>query len=257
VRPWEVPRFHSKPALPAKIIMNDALREYARTVAYIPARLGSVRVARKNLRHLAGRPLVTHVTRTASTSRLLDLVYLNTESQAIAATVAGTGVQVYLRDPALAAASTSTDEILYDFAKAVPCETIVVINPTAPLLSAETIDRAVRAYHDDPSATLFTTTAMSRHLVFKGDPINFNPRGRSPRTQDLEPFEFINFIIFVIARAKVVAEYEKNGHCLYAAPISFLRMSGLECHDIDDEEDFQVAEALMQPHRGARYATAA
>ncbi|MCE9606507.1 MAG: NTP transferase domain-containing protein [Planctomycetia bacterium] len=225
--------------------MHHSLPQSSKVVAYIPARLGSVRVAAKNLRLLAGRPLVTYVAHTALQAATLDQVYVNTESRDIAAAVAPTGVRVYRRDPALAIDSTSTDEILYDFAKAVDCETIVVINPTAPFLRAETIDQAVRAYRSNPHGTLFSTTAMRRHLVFDRAPLNFAAEGKSPRTQDLKPFEFINFIIFITAREQVISKYEQHGYCLYSPPLSFFHMSGIECHDIDDEDDFRMAEALL------------
>jgi CMP-N-acetylneuraminic acid synthetase len=219
----------------------------ADTVAYIPARLGSERVPKKNLRNLDGRPLVTHVARTALQSSMLDRVYLNTESAEIATAAAATGIDIYMRDPRLAAGPVSTDEILYDFARATPCRTIVVINPTAPFLTATTIDRVVTASEGtEPDATVFTTTRLHKHLVVDDQPVNFSTSGRSPRTQDLKPFEYINFIIFTISRDKVLMQYEQCGYCLYVPPLVFVPMSGLECHDIDEEDDFLIAEAMMR-----------
>jgi CMP-N,N'-diacetyllegionaminic acid synthase len=226
--------------------MSPASRS-ADTVAYIPARLGSERVPKKNLRHLGGRPLVTHVAETALQSSGLDRVYLNTESSEIAAAAASTGIEIYMRDPRLAAAPVSTDEILYDFAQATPCRTIVVINPTAPFLTTTTIDRVVTVSEDaGAEATVFTTTRLHKHLVVDDEPVNFSTSGRSPRTQDLKPFDYINVIIFTIYRDKVLTQYEQRGFCLYVPPLVFVPMSGLECHDIDEEDDFLVAEAMLR-----------
>jgi CMP-N,N'-diacetyllegionaminic acid synthase len=215
-------------------------------VAYIPARLGSERVLRKNLRPLAGQPLITYAARTALRCPSLDRVYVNTESTEIAAAAALTGVATYMRHPSLAASPVATDEILYDFAKSIDCRTIVVINPTAPFLKSETIQRVLAAFADangDP--TVFTTTRMRRHLIMDDAPRNFEIAGKSPRTQDLTPFDYINFIVFAIARSKVLSQYERRGYCLYAPSLSFVPMAGLECHDIDDEDDFLIAEAIM------------
>ena len=218
----------------------------ADTVAYIPARLNSERVPRKNLRLLGASPLINYVTRTALRASSIDRVYVNTESPEIAAVVETTGADIYMRAPGLAAPSVTTDEILYDFAKSIDCVTLVVVNPTAPFLRAETIDHVVSTFRDGPSdATLFTTTRLRKHLVLDGRPSNFNASGRSPRTQDLKAFEYINFIIFVMPRSKVVDEYERKGHCLYTPPLAFYPMSGLECHDIDEEHDFHLAEAIL------------
>jgi CMP-N-acetylneuraminic acid synthetase len=217
------------------------------TVAYIPARLASERVPRKNLRHLGGHPLVSHVARTALQSPMLDRVYLNTESSEISAAAAPTRIKIYARDPLLAESAVTTDEILYDFAKSISCRTIVVINPTAPFVTLATIHRVLaESAAAGPDASVFTTTRLRKHLIVAGRPVNFATSIRSPRTQDLEPFDYINFIVFTISRHKVLSQYEQRGYCLYVPPLAFVPMSGLECHDIDDEDDFLIADALMR-----------
>jgi N-acylneuraminate cytidylyltransferase len=208
--------------------------------------MGSERVPRKNLRLLGGQPLVCHVSRTALRAPSLDRVFVNTESSEIATVAESTGVEIYMRRPHLAASSVTTDEILYDFAKAIPSRAIAVINPTAPFVTAKTINQVMAVFHaGDADATLFTTTQMRKHLVVDGMPANFKPSWRSPRTQDLPPFAYINFVMFVIARVKVIGQYERRGYCLWSPPLAFFPISGREAHDIDDENDFAVAEAML------------
>jgi CMP-N-acetylneuraminic acid synthetase len=77
-----------------------------------------------------------------------------------------------------------------------------------------------------------------------GQPCNFSFFGRSPRTQDLPALEYINFIMLVVPRVKVVTQYERYGYCLYIPPLAFFPMSGIECLDIDEEDDFVLAEAI-------------
>ena len=216
------------------------------TVAYIPARLASERVPRKNLRLLGADPLVSYVSKAALRARLIDRVFVNTESTDIAAVAKAIGVEVYLRAAGLAAGPVATDQILYDFAKAIDCQTLVVINPTAPFLKPETIDLVLSKFRDSPSdTTLFTTTALRKHFVMDGRPCNFSFFERSPRTQDLPMLEYINFIMFVVPRAKVISQYERNGYCLYVPPLGFYPMSGIECLDIDEEDDFVLAQAVQ------------
>ena len=109
------------------------------TVAYIPARLASERVPRKNLRLLGDNPLISYASKSALRASSIDRVYVNTESSEIAAIAKTIGVGVYLRAARLAAGPVTTDEILYDFAKTIDCRTLVVINPTAPFLKPKTI----------------------------------------------------------------------------------------------------------------------
>jgi len=215
------------------------------TVAYIPARLASERVPRKNLRLLGDNPLISYASKSALRASSIDRVYVNTESSEIAAIAKKIGVGVYLRAARLAAGPVTTDEILYDFAKTIDCRTLVVINPTAPFLKTKTIDLVLSKFRKSPSdTTLFTTTAMRKHFVMEGQPCNFSFFGRSPRTQDLTALEYINFIMLVVPRVKVIAQYERNGYCLYIPPLAFFPMCGIECLDIDEEDDFVLAEAI-------------
>jgi CMP-N-acetylneuraminic acid synthetase len=215
------------------------------TVAYIPARLASERVPRKNLRLLGDYPLISYVSKAALRASSIDRVYVNTESSEIAAAAKTIGVEVYWRAARLAAGPVTTDEILYDFAKAIDCRTLVVINPTAPFLKPETIDRVLSRFRNSPSdTTLFTTTVLRKHFVMGGQPCNFSFCARSPRTQDLTALEYINFIMLVVPRAKAITQYERSGYCLYIPPLVFFPMSGIECLDIDEEDDFVLAETI-------------
>ena len=81
------------------------------TVAYIPARLASERVPRKNLRLLGDYPLISYVSKAALRASSIDRVYVNTESSEIAAVAKTTGVEVYWRAARLAAGPVTTDEI--------------------------------------------------------------------------------------------------------------------------------------------------
>jgi len=212
--------------------------------AYIPARKGSVRVPVKNLRMLAGKPLLHYVLETVAKVGNLDKAYLNTESDEIAS-AAENLCDVYVRSPELAISSTKTDEILYDFAKNIDCKSIAVINPTAPFVTSQTIESAIDLHLSRGRDTVFTTTAHKKHLIYDGQPVNFPLNQLSPRTQELQEFQYINFITFIIETQRVISNYEKKGYCLYEAPIHFFPMTGIECHDIDDEDDFLMAEALI------------
>ncbi|SCX27173.1 N-acylneuraminate cytidylyltransferase [Agrobacterium sp. DSM 25558] len=217
-------------------------------VAYVPARRGSVRVAVKNLRVLGDRPLLHYVLNTLKNVKNLDRAYVNTESSEIASSAQGL-CDIYIRPAELATSSTKTDEILYDFAKNVPSRSVAVVNPTAPFLSETTIERAVNLHLERNRETIFTTTLQRKHLIYGGQPVNFPINTLSPRTQELKPFEYINFIIFVIDSQRLIKNYEEKGFCLYEAPLNFMPMDGIECHDIDDEIDFQIAEALIERNK--------
>jgi N-acylneuraminate cytidylyltransferase len=82
------------------------------TVAYIPARLASERVPRKNLRLLGDNPLISYASKSALRASSIDRVYVNTESSEIAAIAKKIGVGVYLRAARLAAGPVTTDDLI-------------------------------------------------------------------------------------------------------------------------------------------------
>jgi len=215
-------------------------------LGYIPARLGSERTKAKNLRLLNGSPLISYAIQTCKNSKRASQFFVNTESQEIARVSRELGMDVYLRDPALAGSQTKTDEIVIDFLRKNPCDAVVLVNPTAPFLKAETIDAAIETFVSTRADALFSTNSLRKHALMKGKPLNFDPSGPSPRTQDLEPIIYINFIICIFKSAAAIENYEANGSFLYKGKTEFMPMTEEQSVDIDYDIDFRMAEALMQ-----------
>ncbi|WP_242077709.1 cytidylyltransferase domain-containing protein [Brevundimonas diminuta] len=211
---------------------------------YIPARLGSLRVPAKNLRLLGGMPLIAHAINTLKRTETISSFCVNTESPIISEVARKYGAAVYDRRPDLAISSTSTDEIIYDYALNSSSDHLLLVNPTAPFLKSESIDSAARQYLKT-GQNLFSSTLTRRHAYYNGEPLNFLPASKSPRTQELTSVEFINFIFIFLNRAKMVSAYENSGSCLYSGDMQLWPLDGLEAWDIDDEFDFQIAQLAI------------
>ncbi|CAN7612009.1 acylneuraminate cytidylyltransferase family protein [Pararhizobium sp. LjRoot235] len=215
-------------------------------LGYIPARLGSERTKAKNLRLLNGAPLISYVIQTCKSSKMISQFFVNTESDEIAHVSRELGMDVYLRDPALAGSQTKTDEIVIDFLRRNPCDAVVLVNPTAPFLKPETIDAAIEMFLSTRADALFSTNTLRKHALMNGIPLNFDPSGPSPRTQDLEPIVYINFIICIFRSATAIEHYERTGSFLYKGKLEFMHMTEEQSVDIDYDIDFRMAEALMR-----------
>lgn len=216
-------------------------------IGYIPARLGSERVARKNLRLLNGTPLLTRAIKTIKSARSLDQCFVNTESAEIANLAKANNIDVYIRDAELANNTTKTDDIVADFVQNIPCDIVVLVNPTAPFLKPQTIDDLVQALQSSESAVgAFTTDSIKRHALFNQTPINFDKNNKSPRTQDLTPIELVNFVVCAFKVLPAMQHYAKHGHFLYQGPILTLPMNTNEAFDIDTEDEFAYAEFKLQ-----------
>lgn len=226
--------------------MTTPPNKISKVLAYIPARLGSVRVRAKNLRLLNNRPLLSYAIETLNQATSFSASFVNTESSEIAAVAKTWGMQAYMRAPNLATSSTKTDEIVYDFLKKNPCDAVALINPTAPFLKTETIDAAVQAFIKNPSDALFSINTIKKHCRFKDQWLNVDPTKPSPRTQDLDPISFINFIICIFDSRNAISQYEKNGNFLYSGNNFFFEIPEEESFDIDYEFEFDIAEAYMK-----------
>jgi CMP-N-acetylneuraminic acid synthetase len=214
-------------------------------IGYIPARLGSERVKLKNLKSINGRPLVSYAIGQVKQVSNVDAFYLNTESEQIADVARELGLPVFLRDPFLARAETLTDDIVVDFVTRFPCDVVLIVNPTAPLLTSETIESFVETFKSTRPDSLFSTTTVRRHAVYDGIPINFDPQKKSPRTQDLKPVQFIDFIMCAFDVPAALANYKEHGSFLYRGKLGFFETPESESADVDTEVDFFVTETLL------------
>ena len=80
----------------------------------------------------------------------------------------------------------------------------------------------------------------------KSKPINFSIEGQHPRSQDLTPVKALNFAVTIWNSKKYIKHYEKKGHAIYTGNIGFYRFEGLSAIDIDWDEDFFLAQMIME-----------
>ena len=124
-------------------------------VALIPARAGSKRVPNKNIRTLAGHPLVAYTISAALQSDIFSAVLVSTDSQSYADLAKYYGAEVpYLRPPELAGDLSPdiewlefTLERLRQDGREYDCFSL--LRPTSPFRLPETIQRAWRAFHNE------------------------------------------------------------------------------------------------------------
>lgn len=170
---------------------------------------------------------------------------MNTDHELISSVAERHKCRVYMRDPSLAVSATSTDEILYDYAVNSTADHILIFNPTAPFVRADTLQAAAKFYLSG-NGSLFSTTTIKKHAIKSGEPINFEFDKRSPRTQELQPIAIINFIFIFVDRKEMISAYERDGFCLYTGSPRYWPIEGIETWDIDDEFDFRLAELALK-----------
>src|SRR5579863_8179754 len=97
----------------------------------IPARGGSKGIPRKNLKLIAGKPMVVWSIEAAKRSKKLDLFVVSTEDKEIAAVSEKAGAEVLWRPTELAQDGTTTSAVLQHIVKQEKPETLVLLQPTS------------------------------------------------------------------------------------------------------------------------------
>lgn len=139
-----------------------------RILGLIPARGASKGLPGKNVRLLAGKPLIAHTVDAARGSRHLDRIILSTDSPAVMSVCAG--VEIPFRRPSPLASDDATTssvithliEWLQKEREPMP-EIIVLLQPTAPLRSADDIDDCLDRLLDSGRESIVSVCEAPRH----------------------------------------------------------------------------------------------
>ncbi len=225
-------------------------------LAIIPARGGSKGVPRKNIRLLAGRPLIHHTIVAARKCQTLHRIVVSTEDAEIAELVAGMGIEVLRRPEDLAQDDTPMVPVIQHALKSLADEgyqsdIVVVLQPTAPLRQAEHIEDclemiAVKGVNSVVSVSpvpahfrpdwQFTLTEGGELQTFSGKDLD----GIQARRQELSMTYTRNGAIYAVRRAAFI-----EGESLLVPPCKAYIMASEDSVNIDTEEDFWLAERYL------------
>lgn len=221
------------------------------TCAIIPARGGSKGIPRKNVRLLAGKPLVAHTIDTALQSRSVDRVVVSTDDQEIEIVARQYGAEV-IRRPAEISQDTSASElalihVLDELRQSEDYEPdlVVFLQCTSPLTRPEDIEGTIQALLDEHADSALSVTPFHYFLwrrEKRGDAlgINHDPQVR-PLRQEREPQYEETGAVYVM-RANGLRKAE---HRFFGKTVLF-EMPPERSLEIDEPVDFLIAEAMMR-----------
>lgn len=211
--------------------------------ALVPMKGHSERVPDKNIRLLAGKPVFHWIMESLSGSKYIDEIIINTDSKEIARSARENfRVTILERPDFLLGDMVSIQPLIeYDLSRT-NGEFYLQTHSTNPLLTTETIDKAIEAFFlQEVHDALFSVTEVKTRFYWPdGRGINHDPK-HLIRTQDLEPVFEENSCFYIFS--KETNERIKNR--LGSNPLMF-PIDRLEAADIDDIEDLYWAEFLLQ-----------
>ena len=228
-------------------------------LAVMPARGGSKRIPKKNIRDFCGKPIIAYSILAAKESGCFDTVMVSTDSVEIAEVAKQYGAEVPFQRSDENANDTATisdvlKEVLMDYeSQGKRLEEVCCLFPTAPFVTAERIREAFSTLEKNPEAdTVMPVVKFSyppqRGLVIEnGSLIMQHPEYGKIRSQDLEPLyhDAGQFLCFR------VASFQESGD-LMKTRLAPLVLSELEVQDIDDETDWKLAELKYRFLHGSK-----
>lgn len=212
------------------------------TFALIPLRGGSKSIPLKNIKSIAGRPLCHWVLDAALNCRMIDEIWVSTDSQSIANVASSFSPQVKIQDrpPMFATDEASTESVMLHFLDLHPCDTLVTIQATTPQLTALDLDSAIATFHADGFDSMLSAV-RSHHFFWSDDgiPLNYKPEQR-PRRQDW-PGTLMENGAFYVSKSAGVVEHR----CRLFGKIGIHEMDASAAVELDEKDDWERVERIL------------
>jgi len=221
------------------------VRDLGRIVGQIPARGGSKRVPAKNLRYLRGKPMIAYAVEAALESGVLDDVYVNTDSDTLAALAERLGAKVYRRPPELGSDSASGDDFNADFIRTLRPTTVVMVSPVCPLVEPVDVRNAVEAFRASDCDTLITCQDTHMQTFCAGRPVNIGLSGPLAPSQQNPVVQILNWAGTIWDARVFRQSYAKNGNGYIGTRRLLFPIPAMRTVKVSDEDDFRLAERQL------------
>lgn len=235
-------------------------RAQLKFVGIVPARGGSKGIPDKNIRPLAGQPLIAYTIQAALEARLLSRVLVSTDSPTIAQIARAYGAEVpFIRPTELARDDTPRLPVVrhaieyLETTEGYKPDLIVTLQPTSPLRRAEHIDAAIEMLVGTGADAVFSVCEAEyspywmRRIDAEGRLVPLLSGSEAYlRRQDLPVVYRINGAVFAETYAAVHAGANQPGGNTRA-----LVMERWESIDIDEEFDLKLAEMQLLARVGS------
>jgi pseudaminic acid cytidylyltransferase len=219
-----------------------------KNIAIIPARGGSKRIPKKNIRNFIGQPIIAYSIECAIKSRLFDEIMVSTDDEDIARIAIQYGAKV----PFMRSKKNSNDfagtaevliEVLDEYSKSnINFENCCCIYPTAPFVTEMILKNAFYIFKTQLFDSFFPVIKFSypvqRSLIIEdGETIMKWPENYKFRSQDLAPV-YHDAGQFYWLKTNTLIEKK----VLWPSKAGSIIVSELQAHDIDTETDWRLAE---------------
>lgn len=215
-------------------------------LAVIPARGGSKGLPGKNIRPLAGKPLIAYTIEAAKKSKYVDRVVVSSDSAEILDVAKTWGARIIQRPKELAGDATAMPPVLEHVLDTLEQENykpdvILLLQPTCPSRTEKHIDEAISHFLANDFDSLISVLVLYKHQYEAVGKKYLKPLlSERPNRQERSPIILENGVIYLasvdlVARGKIID-----------GKIGYYPMHTADSVNIDSLEDFLYAETLIK-----------
>lgn len=216
-------------------------------LAIIPARAGSKGIPNKNIRIIAGHPLIYYAIYNAQKSEYITDIIVSTDSPEVRIIAQQMGVPVKWRDEALCGDAVTLDAVIADAVPKEEWDYIVTMQPTSPTLQAETLDKAI-AYMISNELDTLISVINAPHLSWGEKEGKKVPNYQKRLNRQYLPPCYMETGAFVISKASVVTTETRIG-----SKVDVFEIPADEAQDVDTFEDLRNVAAVLEKDKVAIY----
>lgn len=217
-------------------------------IAIIPARGGSKRIPRKNIKEFIGKPIIAYSIEAAIKSGVFDEVMVSTDDIEIAEIAKKYGAKVpFFRSPEMSNDMAMTApvliEVLNEYKKLEKnFEYCACIYPCAPFINPQRLTEGMNLLVESGMDSVLPVVKFSyppqRCLVIREEKVQMlHPENYNVRSQDLEPYYHDVGQFYCLKSSSLIKE--EKLYCENTLPVI---LPESEVQDIDTEEDWKIAE---------------
>ncbi len=215
-----------------------------KTIAMIPARMGSQRLKKKNLAPLDGVPLITRAIRKCQEAGVFDEIWVNSEHPDFGPIAESEGVQFHQRPEELGNNNATSEQFVAEFLRKHDCDLLIQVHSIAPLLTAGEVRDFVSHFKTNDCDVMLSCIHDLIECAYNDAPVNFTLAEKT-NSQDLAPVQRVTWSVTGWRRTPYLAATEAGACATYSGKVGFYPVGPLSGHVIKTQHDLDIAAALL------------
>jgi len=214
--------------------------------AFVPVRIGSKGIPKKNINEVFGKPLLYWVISALEDCPKINKIFVASDSDEIDSVVNGLGfskVFVYRRDPKNAKDHSTTESVMLEFLgkkKFSPKDRMLLAQVTSPLTKSADYANAIKKFEKEGCDSLLSCVKVKSFFWTNNKPINYDFKNR-PRRKDFDGFFQENGAIY-INTVENILKFKNR----LSGKVSIYEMEAYQSYEIDEPEDLLIIEKIFE-----------